>query len=215
MIERLLLKIRFWFVIKLKVECTKDGIDVASKIIIQGGIAIFPTDTVYGIGCDPYNKKSVEKIYKIKQRKREKLFPVLGYSVEELEKIAMFNENSRTIIENFWPGQITIVTKIKDEKIKSAMNLDDKIAIRIPNNECVLSLLEKCRLIVGTSANISGEGSFTNSDDCLKNLKEYDVIVDGGKIQSKGESTIVECIDNSVKILRKGSISEEEILKKL
>ena len=199
----------------MKVRCTKDGIDTVSKIIAKGGIIIFPTDTVYGIGCDPYNKKSVESIYKIKHREPEKLFPVLGYSVDILKKIAAFDENAQKIIRNFWPGQVTIVTKIKDEKIKTSMGLDKKIAVRVPNNECILSLLKECHLLIGTSANISGQNSFSNADDCIKNLKDYDAIIDGGEIQSKGESTIIECVDEQVKILRKGSVSEEEIFKKL
>ena len=66
----------------MKVNCDKEGIEKASQIINQGGIVIFPTDTVYGIGCDPYNKASIEKIYKIKSRHITKSVPVLTYSIE-------------------------------------------------------------------------------------------------------------------------------------
>ena len=119
------------------------GIEIAAKSLQDGGVVVFPTDTVYGIGCDPYNANAVKTIYKIKKRDESKLFPVLGYSREDLEKIVEFNEKSKKIADKFWPGQVTLILKIKDEKIKKSLNLGEKIAVRIPKNKCVLSLLKK------------------------------------------------------------------------
>jgi L-threonylcarbamoyladenylate synthase len=99
----------------LKVNCDKEGIEKASQIINQGGIAIFPTDTVYGIGCDPYNKKSVEKIYEIKSRDIKKLVPVLAHSKETAAKICHIDEFTEKIVEKFWPGPLTIILKLIDE----------------------------------------------------------------------------------------------------
>ena len=197
----------------LRVECNSEGIEKAVNSIRSGGVIVFPTDTVYGIGCDPYDNKAVEKIYKIKNRESQKWLPLLGYSLNELEKIAVFTTEMKTIIGKFWPGPITLIAKLKDDKIKQSMNLKDRIAVRIPKNECALSLLKECKIIIGTSANISGSKSFTDPDDCEKNLVGYDILVDGGKIPSGDESTIIEFYGNKLKILRKGSISEEEIRK--
>ena len=199
----------------LRVECNSEGIEKATNSIRSGGVIVFPTDTVYGIGCDPYDNKAVEKIYKIKNRESQKWLPLLGYSLNELEKIAVFTTEMKKIIEKFWPGPITLIAKLKDEKIKQSMKLKDRIAVRIPKNECALSLLKECKIIIGTSANISGSKSFTDPDDCEKNLVGYDILVDGGKIPSGDESTIIEFDRNELKILRKGSISEEEIRKTL
>ena len=196
----------------MRIKCDSNGINVVVKSIKDGGIVIFPTDTVYGIGCDPYNKKSVEKIYKIKNREKGKLFPVLGFSKSELSKIAKFDEKANKIVEKFWPGQITLILPLIDKKLKTAMSLEDKVAVRIPNNECILAVLEQCKLIIGTSANISGLNSFSDPNECEKNMSNYDVFLDGGKISSKGESTIVEINQKGIEIRRKGSISKEEIL---
>jgi L-threonylcarbamoyladenylate synthase len=196
----------------MRVYCDLEGINIAVKSIREGGIVIFPTDTVYGIGCDPYNKEAVEKIYKIKKRKQEKLFPILGFSKNELSKIVNFDEKSNKIAEKFWPGQITLILPLKDKKLKASMNLMDKVAVRVPQNDCALSILEKCNLIVGTSANVSGLSSFTDPDECAKSISDYDVFVDGGKITGKGESTVVEIKDKEIEIIRKGNISKEEIL---
>lgn len=196
----------------LRVNCDSNGINTTVKSIKEGKIVVFPTDTVYGIGCDPYNKEAVEKVYRIKNRKQGKLFPVLGFSKNELEKIANFNEKANKIAEKFWPGQLTLILPLKDEKLKTSMNLENKVAVRVPNNSCALAILEQCNLIIGTSANVSGMESFVDPDECEKNISDYDVFVDSGKISSKGESTVIEISEDEVVVHRKGSISKEEIL---
>ena len=196
----------------MKVNCDKEGIEKASQIIDQGGIAVFPTDTVYGIGCNPYNRDSVKKIYEIKSRDTSKPFPVLVYSKEIAEKIAFFDEFTKKIVEKFWPGTLTIILKLTDENLKRSLNVTDKIAIRVPDHKCTLELLQKCNFLVGTSANISGHSSFTNPDECFNNIQKYDVFIDGGIITSKTESTIIEIENEEIKIIREGSLSYEEIL---
>ena len=196
----------------MKVSCDKKGIENASQIINQGGIAIFPTDTVYGIGCNPYNKDSVRKIYEIKSRDISKPFPVLVYSKDIAEKIVFIDEFTKKIVERFWPGSLTIILKLTDENLKRSLNVTDKIAIRVPNHKCTLELLKKCNFLVGTSANISGQSSFTNPDECIKNIQNYDIFVDGGVIDSTAESTIIEIEDEKIKIIREGTLSYEEIL---
>lgn len=195
----------------LRVKCDSEGINLATKAIKKGGIIVFPTDTVYGIGCDPYNQDSVKSIYKIKNRDSSKLFPVLGLSIKELSKIAFFDKRAIKIAEKYWPGELTLVLKLKDEKLKQTLNLDEKIALRVPNNDCILSILKECKLIVGTSANISGYKSFRDPEECIKNISGYDFFVDGGTIPSNGESTVVE-IDKEIMVLRQGKVSEKEIM---
>jgi len=197
----------------LKVNCDDIGIEKAIQIVKQGGIVIFPTDTVYGIGCDPYNKKSVKKIYDLKSREFSKPFPILVDSKETAKKIVEFDEITNKITEKFWPGPLTIILKLTDNKLKESLNLEEKIAIRIPSNKCMLKLLKKCNFLVGTSANISNQPSFSDPNECLKNMQNFDVFIDGGIIDSKGESTIIEIENEKIKIIREGSLSKNEILK--
>jgi L-threonylcarbamoyladenylate synthase len=194
----------------LRVKCDSEGIDIAISSIKKGEIVVFPTDTVYGIGCDPYNQNSIKSIYQIKNRAPSKSFPILGFSKKELSEIAFFDERANKIAEKYWPGEITLVLKLKDEKLKKTLKLDEKIAVRVPNNACILSILKECKLIIGTSANISNSKSFSDPEECIRNISGYDLFVDGGIISSKGESTVIE-IDKEIKVLRKGNISEEEI----
>ena len=193
------------------VACDPDGIKLAAITVKKGGLVVFPTDTVYGLGCDPWNRKAVNAIYRIKKRATSKNFPVLGYSKEAISKIAIFDKLSNKIADRFWPGPITLVLKLKDKEIGESMNLDDKIAVRVPNHPCVLSLLKDCKIIVGTSANYSGNPSFSDSKQVLENFLGFDVFLDGGRILNSSESTVVEIVEGNLRILRPGKITKTEL----
>ena len=195
----------------MKISCNDEDIQKAVSAIADGAIIIFPTDTVYGLGCNPYNHDAVLSLYEIKKREKTKPLPVIGYSKEELEKIVEFNPLERKIAEKFWPGAITLILKVKDREIQKSLSLGEKIAVRVPNNKCIVVLLKEWKMLVATSANISGTEPFSDPKECNENLTGYDLFMDGGIIPSKGESTIIEVENNNVKILRKGSISEEMI----
>jgi len=197
----------------LKVNCNKDGIEKTSQIIKKGGVAIFPTDTVYGIGCNPYNVNSVKKIYEIKSRAEVKSLPVLAYSLDIVKEITIIDKFTEKIIKKYWPGPLTLILALTDQKLKKSLKLQNKIAVRIPDSKCTLKLLEKCKLLVGTSANISGNSSYTNPDECIKNIKNYDVFLNGGTITSKGESTIIEIENEKIKIIREGALKAEDIMR--
>lgn len=193
------------------VACDPDGIKLAATTIRKGGLVVFPTDTVYGLGCDPRNPRAVQSIFRIKKRRESKQLPILGYSKDEISKIAIFDDMSIKIADRFWPGQVTLVLKLKDNEIKKSMSLDDKIAVRVPNHPCTLSLLKECRLLVGTSANFSGLPAFSDSKKVLVGFSGYDVFLDGGTISNSAESTIVEVVDGKLKILRQGNVTKKEL----
>jgi len=197
------------------VACDQNGIKIAATTIKNGGLAVFPTDTAYGFGCDPRNAKAVEAIFRIKKRMKSKQLPVLGYSKDEISKIAVFDDMSSKIADKFWPGQVTLVLKLRDIEIKKAMKLDDKIAVRVPNHPCALALLKECKLIVGTSANFSGLPAFSDSKSVQENFSGYDVFLDGGTISNSTSSTIVEVKKGILEILRQGKITKEEIINSL
>lgn len=196
----------------LRVTCSRYGIQKAAKVIMRGGIAVFPTDTVYGIGCDPRNVESVRRIYTIKSRNPSKPLPVLVGSRETAEQIAVFDDASSMMAERFWPGPLTILLQVADEGLKVALNLEDKIAIRVPDHRCTLDLLGMCGMLVGTSANISGHEPFADPKYCPKEIHDCDVFVDGGVVNGGGESTIVESMDGKIRILREGSLDREAVL---
>ena len=198
----------------MRVRCDPDGVKKANKILSMGGVVIFPTDTVYGIGCNPFDGDAVKKIYKIKNRDYSKPLPVLTHSKHDAKNIADFDESLERLADRMWPGPLTIILKVKEKRLKETLNIEERIAIRVPNHKCTLELLRQSRYIVGTSANISGTRSITDPTECEK-MNGYDLLLDGGRIASTGESTVIELVNGQIKVHRSGQIKEEELVSML
>ena len=189
-----------------------------TEIIINGGIIVFPTDTIYGLGCDPYNEKSVEKIFRLKNRLLEKALPILTCDISHVEEIMILDENGRKLANSFWPGPLTIIGTLKDNYIPKIITAGKQtIGMRIPNNIVTLTLLKYCNFLVGTSANISNEKSCLYAKEVMKSpLVGYDAIVIGNEKKTNNHfslkgSTIVDVSTSNIKIVREGVIKSETI----
>ena len=187
-------------------------------LINNGGLIVYPTDTIYGLGCDPYNKKSVEKIFRIKKRLLNKALPILASDIRHVEKIMFLNDRGRKLADSFWPGPLTIIGILKDNDIPKLITAGRQtVGMRIPNNIETLNLLKYCNFLVGTSANISNENSCIYAEDVLKSpLVGYDAIVIGDDDKPKEPfsvkgSTIVDISTSNLKIVREGVIKSETI----
>jgi len=197
-------------------KCTDDGIARCASLIKSGEILVFPTDTIYGIGCDPYNDQAVERIFVIKGRDEKKPLPVLACSTADIEKIVSLGDAGRVLATKYWPGALTIVAPIVDHKISRRVSASgSSLAVRVPANKCVLSLLRRCRYLVGTSANPSGDSPRKSAQEVLNSsLEGYDALLDGGPVEKGIESTIVD-ITGRPKVLREGTIKASEVLELL
>ena len=198
-----------------KIVCNYNGIQIASRMLKDGKVIIFPTDTVYGIGCDPYNTKAIKKIYEIKSRDISKPLPILVDSIDTAQSISDMNDISTSIAKKFWPGPLTIIASMTDSKLAKSMNIQMQggVALRVPNHKCILELLNVCKMITGTSANISNMQSTGNPDECARSMTMYDMILDGGIIVNPTESTIVDTRDGNITIVRKGKITMQDLQK--
>jgi L-threonylcarbamoyladenylate synthase len=195
-------------------ECSNyDHIASCASTLSDGGIIVFPTDTVYGIGCNPYYDESVEKIFQIKDRSEDKPLPVMGYSITDIEKLVHMSPLAKSLAQYFWPGALTIVSPCKDNNIsRRVMAGGDNLAVRIPGNRCTQSLLRFCKYLIGTSANVSGRKPCTSSYEVLSSgLSGFDLVLDGGALGGGIESTIIEVIDSNVRILREGVIKSDKV----
>lgn len=180
----------------------------------KGGVIIFPTETVYGIGTNAYCEESVKKIYEVKQRPGEKPLSIMVGNAEEISKYAVIsNEIEEKIIKNFMPGPLTIILKKKTGIFDYISSGKDTIGIRIPNNKMIMSILKESKLpVVAPSANISGKPSGIILEEILKDFDgKVDICINGGKAKLSEPSTIVQVIDNKPVILRHGKIKLEEI----
>ncbi len=211
------------FLIKLKgkkIQELEFVFETAVENIIEGKLIAFPTNSVYGLGGDPLNLEVVNRIYDIKYRDRSKGLLLLVADTEEAEKIADFNKISYKLAEHFWPGQLTLVLKRKEPNIipPEVTACKNTIGIRVPENEIVLTILRKLKSkgyfggIIGTSANYSGEPPSTSGDEVAKKfLTPIDLIIDGGKTQTKIPTTILDCTSEELRLLRIGVIKEKDI----
>ena len=185
----------------------------AGKVIMNGGIVVYPTDTVYGIGCDPYSKKAIERLLIIKERENNPL-PVLFKTVNKIEESVKLGKIGRILSKKFWPGPLTLVCPIKKNKHEIHANLGkEELGVRIPSNPITLELIDKCGgMIVGTSANISGKKSVRTIEE-LDNaiIKKVDIVIDGGKTSLDLESTVIRIVNNKIELIREGYIKFEAI----
>jgi L-threonylcarbamoyladenylate synthase len=187
-----------------------------AELLDDGSIVVYPTDTVYGIGCDPFNDDSVLRLFKIKNRPLEKHVPILASNIDTLTHLVEITKEANILMNHFWPGQLTLILKLKNKSLASKYAFGNTVAVRIPNNLCITNLIQltKNKLLVGTSANLSTKSPFSNLQD-IKNsdLKGYDAAIDGGKLNSSlSVSTIVDLVDNNnPKITRDGVVSKEKI----
>jgi L-threonylcarbamoyladenylate synthase len=197
-------------------SCSGDAVARCASVVKSGGVVVFPTDTIYGIGCDPYNDSAVERIFAIKERQENKPLPVLTCSLEDAEKIVALGDAGRALAKKYWPGALTIVAPIVDHRISRRVTAGgSSLAVRVPANDCILSLLDHCRYIVGTSANQSGGKPLKSAQEVLDSpLEGYDALLDGGPVEKGVESTIVDITGRS-KILREGAIKSKEVLELL
>ena len=180
-----------------------------AQIVNDGGIVAYPTDTVYGLGCNPYMPDSVEKIFKLKIRENKPL-PLLCDSLESALKIASFDKISLKLAEEFWPGPLTILVPLKDDSLKSLTRGSEFIGLRVPNHNDSLLLISECGgYLVGTSANLSGYNSNHSASSVISQLPDIDAILINDIEDNSKESTIIKVENGEIIILRLGSIDSQ------
>ena len=202
-----------------KKEMNNDELEEVAEIIRNGGVVIFPTETVYGIGGNALNTETIKKIYEVKKRPSSKPLSILVKDKDEIGKYAQItSEIEKKIIDNFMPGPITLVLKKKENIIPEIVTAgNDTIGVRIPNNNIIAQVLKSCSLpIAAPSANISGQPSSTKLEDVIDDFNgKVDAMIDGGECTEKVSSTVVQVVDGKVRILREGIITIEDINKVL
>lgn len=188
------------------------------EVLSNGGIVIFPTETLFALVGNALDKSVINKIYKIKKRPINKPFSVFVKNINDINKVAIIkNSIENKIIEEFMPGSITIILN-KKAIISNLITANlDTVGIRIPSNKIALKILDKLNFpLVSTSANISNEHNINNIDELINTFKDDVDIIINGKINDKIlPSTVLTVIDNEVVILREGCFNKSEILNKI
>ena len=191
-----------------------DSIANAARILRQGGLVAFPTETVYGLGADATNGKAVAGIFAAKGRPRFNPLIVHVRDAGEAERHALFSEAARRLAARFWPGALTLVLPRATEALSELVSAGlATVALRVPAHPVAQRLLQEARLpIAAPSANPSGKVSATTRRACRGSLADkVDFILDGGPAMLGLESTVIGFDGDRPVLLRPGAIAREEI----
>lgn len=190
-----------------------DAIEQALRILRAGGLAAFPTDTVYGVGALAFDGPAVESIYATKDRPVEKAIPILIADVDDLDKVAVdIPPMARILAARFWPGPLTLVVP-KQPTLPEAVSATATVAVRIPDHPVARALLRAAGPMAVTSANLSGQPSPVNAEEVMRQLNgRIPLILDGGLTPGGVPSTLVNCLGTEPVLLREGPLTKEQIL---
>jgi len=196
----------------LKIESSQT-FQITIDTLLNGEIVAIPTDTVYGIACLAMNERSIESLYKIKQRDDSKPIPVLIGELQQVFQLTpCLTANAEKLINHFWPGALTIIFEKKRSLPKNLSNLPT-IGIRMPDHHWLRKLITETGPLAVTSANISGSQNQLDADGVSNELGEdLSLIIDGGPCEVGIPSTVVDCSQGKIQIIREGVISKEEIM---
>jgi len=181
--------------------------DAVAATIGRGGVAIFPTDTVYGIGCDPWREDAVARIYALKRRRIEKPLTLHVATVDELLEYAPGRSLAADLARAFLPGPLTLVVPRLPFLGPWLAAGRSTIGMRVPKHPVCAAILERCGPLAATSANLSGQPAFTGGDP--SGLPRADVCVDDGAAPLGIESTIIDVSGFEPRVLREGAIGIE------
>ena len=189
------------------------SLELAARLIREGELVAFPTETVYGLGANALDEKAVAKIYFVKGRPGNNPLIAHLHDQAQAEALCHWTDQARTLAEAFWPGPLTMILKRREVVPASVSAGLDTLALRMPSNEHARAFLKRCDLpVAAPSANRSGRPSPTLAQHVWDDLNGLiPLILDGGSAQVGLESTVIDLTGEQPTILRPGAVTPEQI----
>ena len=189
------------------IQKNKKNIKEIVTALKNGAVLILPTDTIYGLVCDAVNDQSVKKIFKIKNRAKQKSLPIFVSGIKQAKKFATINKNQEAFLKENWPGAMTVILKAK-KGLSSLVYKNYTIGLRAPNYEFLSLILKEFKKpLAQTSANVSGLMATTKIKEVLEQFDQRDIqpdiVIDAGDLPKSQPSTIIDITGDKIKILRK------------
>jgi tRNA threonylcarbamoyl adenosine modification protein (Sua5/YciO/YrdC/YwlC family) len=175
------------------------------EVLKEGGVIAYPTDTIYGIGCDLFNKKAIERIYEIKGKDRSKPLSLICSDLKDISKYAIVNNYSYKMMKKMLPGPYTFILEATNLIPKIMLKKHKTVGIRVPENPISLSIVRELgNPIITTSVKKADEELYNNPEEIYETLKgKIDLVIDGGIIVAE-HSTIIDLTEEVPKVIRKG-----------
>ncbi len=189
----------------------------AARVARDGGLVVYPTDTVYGLGTNPLIPSAVLRVYQAKRRPMDKPLPVLVSSIEAAKRLVEMSPIAECLARSLWPGAVTLALPVKPIVPRELHAGTGKLGVRMPNHWVALRLIEMSGgALVGTSANRHGRKSPRTAREAVEQLDgEVDVVIDAGPAPGGKPSTVIELQGDEVRLIREGPISLDTITKLL
>ncbi len=186
----------------------------ALDVLSNGGLVVFPTDTVYGLAALPTKAEYVERLYVVKGRESTRAIAILLSSSTELENISILpSDKALKLANRFWPGPLTLIVP-RHPDLPDVLSPNQTIGVRVPDHDIALELLRMTGPLGVTSANISGRENTNSAEEVMEQLDgRVHLVIDGGKSPGGVPSTVVDCTTSEPVILRPGPIRIKEITK--
>ena len=194
-------------------QVNDDAIKAAAFLIKEGGVVVYPTETVYGIGCVPSDPDAAQRICEIKER-ADKPLPLICSDIEMVRKIVVMTSAAEKLAARFWPGPLTIVLASKVKYSTWVTHGASTLGVRVTEHPVAQKLAKAVGgVIVSTSANISGGEPARSAQEAKEIfMNKVDIILDGGPSPCSESSTVVDLTGGDVWLLRKGPITGEQIM---
>lgn len=192
----------------------QETIDKTAALIKKGGLVVFPTSTFYGLGVLAFDANVVDRVFRVKERSRQKPLLILIASMADLAPLVQSVPRMATrLIQAYWPGHITLVFQATDVLPGNLTGYTGKIGIRLASHPVASALVRAVGIpITGTSANLSGKAGCCEVNELdRKIMDQADLILDAGSLGGIGGSTVVDVTVDPPKILREGVISAEKL----
>ena len=178
-------------------------ISEAIKVLADGGVVLYPTDTVYGLGANIFDNSAVKRVFKIKQRSLLKPLSILISDVEAIDLVAKVSLSQKEVINNYLPGPYTFILKKNPVVPRVVTSGSSYVGVRVPDND-IARRLAGIFPITTTSANVSDDEMLSTPDEIIEQLDcDVDLVIDVGELKSKRASMIVDLSDNDIRIIRR------------
>ena len=185
-----------------------DLINEAIDIMAEGGVILYPTDTVYGLGANIFNNDAVKRIYEIKRRDHSKPLSILVQDTDGLELVADLKKSSREIVNKWLPGPFTFILN-KKRTVSPYVSASAKVGVRIPDYR-IARMLAALFPITTTSANLTNECTLSNPQDILKQIgSDIDLVIDVGDLGKAKPSTVIDLSSSKPTLVRNGFDSND------
>lgn len=177
-----------------------------------GRLIVYPTDTVYGLGCDPFDETAIKRIYMAKRRPFDMAMSIMVKDLRMMEEVAVLDERSRLLVKKFMPGPLTIIVTKRPNVPDILTASTNEIGLRIPDNPVAMKLIEEFGPLVTTSANVHSHGNPRTCEEAVADLgPSVSIYLDGGPTAVGKPSTIVQLTDQEIMLIRQGALSPETI----